>query len=191
MSAVPTPIRELERVLGLVSDASSVIEVRHTVRVPDGGTVDDWRRVDFRIADLRLGSVELLIVASGAVVGAWKGLPALLTFMQGLRDWDVDRRIKESEARKGEAEVRKAEAEATDAEKAATRRRAEQQLSEEARQLLRRVNAVLDDPDVRVVGLLRTRIRTRKAGRVLATVKEEASSDLLRLAGVIESVELE
>jgi hypothetical protein len=167
-SARPMPIREVEQLLRLVADASS------TVKVLDGG---EWHRVDFRVADLRIGSVDLLIVAAGGVVATWKGLPALLTLMQGLRDWGDDRRIKQSEARTAEADARKAEAEATILEKEVSRRHSEEQMAEEVQELLAEINTALLQQD---------------AGIWLPSITRSAAAmDLARLALIIESVEPE
>jgi hypothetical protein len=183
-------IPEIAWLLGLVHDASSMIEVKSGTKRPgrgNGGALDDdWQRAIFSVSEMRLGSLELLIVASSAALGAWKGLPALLTFLQGLRDWTLEKRIKESEARRAEAEARLAELKTDEAVRAAERRADDfRKPPESVPEFLREINLALTDPDVRIVPLTR-RVYVRREGD--PSGPRDESERILLLAEEIEAV---
>jgi hypothetical protein len=88
-----------------------------------------WRRAQFSIAGLEIGSLELLIAAGAAT--AWKGRPALLSFLEGLRDWGAHKRAAKAVADQEESKARILRMEGESAERGARRRgRADQEFIE-------------------------------------------------------------
>jgi hypothetical protein len=124
-----------------------------------------WKSVDFRVVAIRTGSVELVLVGlAGAGLGAAKALPALVTFLEMMRDWNSKRAMSGAEIQKLEAETKKLVAEARSAEveaQAAEARLRDNESSGDA-DVLRLVDAVnrkLLEMGVRDVSIVVTRVR--------------------------------
>jgi hypothetical protein len=108
---LPAPLSAVRRLFEAVDTVSRMVEIQVTAHRDDEPYLL-WRPASFQLVSVQLHSLELLIVAT---VGAWKGLPALLSFLQGLRDWNYDLDIKRSQARSARAAALSAEEEALSA----------------------------------------------------------------------------
>jgi hypothetical protein len=106
-SETPLPLVDTSSLIGalatiekMVRGAPNVIGVRS--------------RVEFGIAQIQVGSLELIVTTAAGVVG---GLAALYALLEKIRDWPARRAQAMAEAQQAQANARKAEVEARKAER--------------------------------------------------------------------------
>lgn len=68
--------------------------------------LDDWRENRWDIVDIRLGSLTVTLTSAAVVAGgAVVALPALMTFLESIRDWTSSGRKAKAEAAIAEIEL--------------------------------------------------------------------------------------